>query len=154
MCICETAFEVTMLAVWCIAYHGITIAGILVVKHTYETADYVMLVYAGAHLGSSLCCCCWVPSAATRDWWASSCVSRRYIIRHDNSKDKSLVHSAMIIPYLLSQLPATKATTMDLFGINFEGAIYMIPVVLGILADAFVIYRVQVFNDTKLGKQQ
>ncbi|KAL1421561.1 hypothetical protein MTO96_023000 [Rhipicephalus appendiculatus] len=155
MCICQTAFEVTMLAAWCLAYHALTIASILLTKSSYETPDYIMLVYAGASgaIALMLLLGTMTSNKGLVDLFLCFakirlllyCLLAAFlayeIITHKDSK------------YLLARLPATKATAMELFGIDLGPVYYLIPVVLGILADAFVIYRVQVFSENQLGKQ-
>ncbi|KAL1421565.1 hypothetical protein MTO96_023002 [Rhipicephalus appendiculatus] len=164
MCMCETAFEVTMLGAFCLVYHGLTVASILLTKDSYELDDYIMLVYAGGSAAIALLLLLGARSGNKRYVelflrfakirLLLYCILAGFLalrlIFHGNSSGGGFIHPVMILPHLVARFLAKKATTMELFGIDLNSTTYLIPVVIGILADAFVIYRVQLFCDTKL----
>ncbi|KAL1421563.1 hypothetical protein MTO96_023001, partial [Rhipicephalus appendiculatus] len=98
----------------------------------HETADYIVLVYAGASGAVAVMLLLGTMSGNKGLVDLFLCFAKirlllycllagflaYEIFTHKDSKGKGFVQAAMIIPYLLARLPATKGTAMELFGID------------------------------------
>ncbi|XP_075728936.1 uncharacterized protein LOC142771341 isoform X2 [Rhipicephalus microplus] len=148
MCMCETTFEVCALACFCLLYHGLSVF-VLLTKETKTTSDYVTLVYYGASAAIALVLLlgAMMGNKGMVDFFVLCakirlllyCLLAGFLVftiySSKGSKGHGIVHPLMIIPYVLAWLPAKMAKSEQVVDVQ-----------------AFVIYRVQVFSDNKLGQ--
>ncbi|XP_075728933.1 uncharacterized protein LOC119165640 isoform X2 [Rhipicephalus microplus] len=150
MCICETAFEVSILAAVCLLYNGLNIF-VLLQSETRGVAEYVLFAYLGGSAVIALVLLLGAMSGNKKMVDTFVCFAKVRLVLYcvlagflayeifgskngsKSAKGRGFVHQGIFIPYLLARLPAMMAKDKEK------------PVFKG-----FVIYRVQVFSD-KLG---
>ncbi|KAL3249096.1 hypothetical protein MRX96_056178 [Rhipicephalus microplus] len=128
MCICETAFEVSILAAVCLV-------STLIPYFTRGVAEYVLFAYLGGSAVIALVLLLGAMSGNKKMVDTFVCFAKIFGSKNGSksAKGRGFVHQGIFIPYLLARLPAMMAKDKEK------------PVFKG-----FVIYRVQVFSD-KLG---